>query len=72
MSLTSAQQFVARMKEDKEFRRKVQSLPSEEALKDFIKAQGYEFDQQALVGAMAACMSELDIMMESMKNLGEK
>jgi len=72
MSFSSAQQFVARMKEDKEFRGKVQSLPNEEALKDFIKVQGYEFDQRALVGAMAACMAELDIMMESMNKLGKE
>ena len=64
MSLVSAQQFVSRMREDKTFRAKVQSIPDTSALSEYLKGQGFEFDQRELIGAMAACMAELDKMMQ--------
>ncbi len=60
MSFESAQQFVSRMKEDLTFRNKVQSLPDSRALHDYLTQQGFDFDECALVRAMAACMAELD------------
>ncbi len=66
MSLESAQQFVSRMKEDQEFRAKAQSFADVASLKDFLQAQGYEFNERELVGAMAACMAELDKIMTGM------
>lgn len=62
MSLESAQHFVSRMKDDKEFRTAVQQTPDTVALKDYLRVQGFEFTQRELVGAMAACMAELDAM----------
>ncbi len=62
MSLESAQQFVFRMKEDKEFRAAVQQFPDVSELNDYLRDQGFEFNQRELVGAMAACMAELDAM----------
>jgi predicted ribosomally synthesized peptide with nif11-like leader len=66
MSLESAQQFVSKMKEDQDFRAKVQGFAEIESLKDFLKGQGYDFDERDLVGAMAACMAELNKMMACM------
>lgn len=60
MSLESAQQFVSRMNGDKEFRTAVEHCADTMALIVFLRSQGYEFDQRELVGAMAACMGELD------------
>ena len=64
MSLESAQQFVSRMKSDKSFRAQAQSITGNEAIGDFLTRQGFEFDQRELIGAMAACMAELDKMMQ--------
>ena len=62
MSLDSAQQFVSRMKEDKEFRAAVGLTADTAALDAYLKNHGFEFNQRDLVGAMAACMAELDAM----------
>ncbi len=62
MSLESARQFVSKMKEDKEFRAAVQKVGDVIELKKYIAGQGFEFNQCELVGAMAACMAELDAM----------
>jgi predicted ribosomally synthesized peptide with nif11-like leader len=60
MSLESARQFVAKMKEDKQFRAVVQQIGDAMELNDFIASQGFEFNQRELVEAMATCMAELD------------
>ncbi len=65
MSLASAQQFVSRMKEDKKFRDAVQEVADVTALNDYLRDRGFEFNQKELVGAMAACMTELDAMSQS-------
>ncbi len=62
MSLESAQQFVARMKEDKEFRTAVQGTADLAALNDYLRSEGFHFNQRELVGAMAECMADLDAM----------
>lgn len=64
MSLESAQQFVTRMKTDKSFRAKVQTITDNEATRDYLISQGFQFDQRELIGAMASCMAELDKMMQ--------
>lgn len=60
MSLDSAQTFLARMREDKGFRTSVLALADEETLKEFLTSEGYQFDNKDLVGAMAACMADLE------------
>ena len=60
MSLENAQQFVSRMKEDKQFRNTVQSITDNNKLKEYLENQGYNFDERELIGAMAACMAELE------------
>ena len=60
MSLENAQQFVSRMKEDKQFRNKVQNIADNKKLKEYLENQGYNFDERELIGAMAACMAELE------------
>jgi predicted ribosomally synthesized peptide with nif11-like leader len=60
MSRESAQQFVSRMKDDKEFRIAVQRTADTAALNDYLRGKGFEFNQRELVGAMAACMAELE------------
>jgi predicted ribosomally synthesized peptide with nif11-like leader len=62
MSAESAQEFVSRMKEDKGFRSAVQQVADAVELNNYLRGQGFEFDQRELVGAMAACMTELDSM----------
>lgn len=62
MSSESAQQFVSRMKEDKAFRATVQQVADVVGLNNYLRGQGFEFDQRELIGAMAACMTELDAM----------
>lgn len=64
MSLESAEQFVSRMKEDKQFRTAVQKTADTLALNDYLRSQGFDFNQRELVGAMAACMAELDAMVQ--------
>ncbi|MBI5594373.1 MAG: Nif11 family protein [Deltaproteobacteria bacterium] len=64
MSLESAHQFVSRMKEDGEFRSVASSSPGNEVLNDYLTVQGYEFDRLELIAAMAACMADLDKMMQ--------
>jgi predicted ribosomally synthesized peptide with nif11-like leader len=60
MSLENAQQFVSRMKEDKQFRNKVQNIADNKKLKEYLENQGYNFDERELISAMAACMAELE------------
>jgi predicted ribosomally synthesized peptide with nif11-like leader len=60
MSLDNAQRFLARMREDKDFRTSVLTVADEETLKEFLASEGYQFDTKDLVGAMAACMADLE------------
>lgn len=56
----SAQQFVSKMREDKEFRNIIQSIADNNALKNYLREQGYEFEESDLMKAMAVCMTGLD------------
>jgi predicted ribosomally synthesized peptide with nif11-like leader len=60
MSLDSAQLFVSKMRENRDFREKVRNVFDKEALWNLVKSEGYDFDEKDLVGAMAECMSELE------------
>ena len=62
MSLESAQQFVSRMKEDKEFRIRILQTDDSVALNVYLRGLGFEFNHRQLVGAMAECMADLDAM----------
>lgn len=60
MALENAQQFVLKMKEDREFRQHVSGVSNKDALWDMVKEHGYSFDEKDLACAMAACMNEMD------------
>jgi hypothetical protein len=60
MSLEMAQQFVARMREDREFRTTLEHTEDDEILHEQLLHSGYRFTEQELVGAMASCMRELE------------
>ena len=47
------------MKEDKDFREKIKNISDKEVLWNLVKSEGFDFDEKDLVGAMAACMTEL-------------
>lgn len=59
MSMEKAQQFVARMRVDHEFREAVKATADTESLRELLQRHGYDFNERDLVGAMAACMEEM-------------
>ncbi len=60
MSLQSAQLFVSKMRDDKNFRENASNATDKAALWDMVKNKGYDFDERDLVEAMAACMTEME------------
>ncbi len=60
MSLASAQQFVARMREDKAFRHQVRTAAAVGDLTPVLQKNGFAFELHQLSAAMAACMEELE------------
>lgn len=60
MAFNSAQAFVQKMREDKNFREMMQNIGDREKLWNVIEDKGFEFDERDLVQAMAACMAELE------------
>ena len=60
MTTDSAQLFVQKMREDKDFRDTVQEISDRTELWEYIENKGYAFDECDLVKAMAACMTELE------------
>jgi len=60
MDTDSAQLFVQKMQEDKDFRVTVQKINDRTELWAYIENKGYAFDECDLVKAMAACMAELE------------
>jgi hypothetical protein len=60
MSLSSAQQFVVRMREDKTFRHRVRSAAAAGELPPVLQKNGFAFELHQLIAAMAACMQELE------------
>jgi predicted ribosomally synthesized peptide with nif11-like leader len=60
MDTDSAQLFVQKMRDDKDFRDTVQEISDRAELWAYIENKGYAFDECDLVKAMAACMAELE------------
>lgn len=60
MNTDSAQLFVQKMRDDKDFRDTVQEISDRTELWEYIENKGYAFDECDLVKAMAACMVELE------------
>ena len=60
MTTDSAQLFVQKMREDKDFRDTVKEISDRTELWEYIQNKGYAFDECDLVKAMAACMAELE------------
>ena len=60
MDTGSAQLFVQKMRDDKDFRDTVQAISDRTELWEYIENKGYAFDECDLVKAMAACMAELE------------
>ncbi|MBW2491210.1 MAG: Nif11-like leader peptide family natural product precursor [Deltaproteobacteria bacterium] len=58
MAFNSAQAFLQKMREDKNFREMMQNFGDREKLWKAIKDKGYDFDERDLIQAMAACMAE--------------
>ena len=65
MAMNNARKFVARLKEDHEFRNKVLETTGPENLVLFLKEERLSFNQRELVGAMAECMEELELSQDS-------
>jgi len=63
MSFSNARNFVARMREDRNFRARVQKITGTEDLSSFLYTEGLKFDQKELVEAMAECMEQLELQM---------
>ena len=60
MNTDSAQLFVQKMRDDKNFRLTIQKINNRAELWEYIENKGYAFDECNLVQAMAACMAELE------------
>ena len=67
MSFENAQKLVSKMRDDKEFRNNVQGMPDNQALKSYLREEGYEFEELDLIKSMAACMTGLDQMMQKIR-----
>ena len=59
MSVESAKSFVARMREDKDFRGAVSNCADTVSLWETVTVGGFDFDENELVQAIAACMTEM-------------
>lgn len=60
MSLDNACRFVAKLRENNDFRLKILATSDSEELVLFLKAEDMIFNQRELVGAMAECMEQLE------------
>ncbi len=60
MPQEDARKFVARMKEDPEFRQKVTQADGPEQLESCLRGEGMSFSQHELIGAMAECMALME------------
>ena len=62
MTTDSAQLFVQKMREDKEFRNTVQDIYDKTELWNYLENKGFAFDECDIVKAMAKCMAELEVL----------
>jgi predicted ribosomally synthesized peptide with nif11-like leader len=60
MSLIDARRFVAKMREDRNFRAQAVKTNKPENLPALLQAEGMVFDKKELVEAMAECMDQLE------------
>ena len=60
MAINNARKFVAKLKEDHNFRNKVLETTGPEKFFLFLKKEHLPFNQRELVGAMVECMEELE------------
>lgn len=58
MSIDNARNFVARMREDHDFRQQTLATTGAEELAEFLQSEDLVFDLRQLVGAMAECMAQ--------------
>ena len=65
MSIDNARTFVAKLREDHEFKNKVLQTSGPEDLLLFLNEESLPFDQRELVGAMAECMEQLELQVSS-------
>lgn len=65
MSLTNARTFVARLKENYDFRNKVLTTSSTEELVAFLRSKNLAFTRRELVGAVAECMQQQELQTEA-------
>ena len=61
MSINNARTFVAKLKEDHDFKNKVLQTAGPEDLLLFLNEESLPFNQRELVGAMAECMEQLEL-----------
>ena len=59
MSFKCAEQFVEEMKSNPDLRKKMSKFKTCDSLKEALKSNGFDFNQNDLTKAMAACMSEM-------------
>jgi len=59
MSREDAQQFVARMRMDRQFRETITATADTTSFRELLRQSGYDFSERDLVGAMASCMEEM-------------
>ncbi len=64
MSYENACEFVEKMKQNQDFRKMAGCSPSKEKFEEFIKENGFSFEENHLASAMASCMNEIDEMMK--------
>ena len=63
MSVNNARKFVAKLREDHSFRKKVLETTGPEDLLLFLQEERLSCNQRELVGAMAECMEQLELQM---------
>jgi hypothetical protein len=61
MSIDNARTFVAKLREDHDFKNKVLQTTRPEDLLLFLNEESLPFDPRELVGAMAECMEQLEL-----------
>jgi len=61
MSINNARTFVAKLREDHDFKNKVLQTAGPEDLLLFLNEESLPFNQRELVGAMAECMEQLEL-----------
>ena len=61
MSINNARTFVAKLREDHDFKNNALQTTGPEDLLLLLNKEGLPFDQRELVGAMAECMEQLEL-----------